>query len=60
MVCGHGNYLVGLTFRRANEFRIDASPEDVIQLMLDAATDLRDEAAITAWLWARATTIGAP
>lgn len=53
-------YMVGLTFLRVNGLRIDASPEDVLQLMLDVATDLRDETAITEWLRARATKIGAP
>lgn len=53
-------YMVGLTFLRVNGLRIDASPEDVLQLMLDVATDLRDEAAITEWLRARATKIGSP
>ncbi len=48
-------YLAGLTFLRVNGFRVDSSPEDVIQLMLDVATNLRDEAAIAEWLHARAT-----
>ena len=51
-------YMVGLTFLRVNGLRIDASPEDVLQLMLDVATDMRDEPVITEWLRARATEIG--
>lgn len=53
-------YMVGLTFLRVNGLRVDASPEDVLQLMLDVATDLRDETAITEWLRVRVTKIGAP
>ena len=53
-------YMVGLTFLRVNGLGIDASPEDVLQLMLDVATDISDESAITEWLRARATKIGAP
>lgn len=53
-------YMVGLTFLRVNGLRIDASPEDVLQLMLDVATDMRDESAITEWLRIRAITIGSP
>lgn len=53
-------YMAGLTFLRVNGFRIDASAEDVIQLMLDVAMDIKDEAAIAEWLQARATRIGSP
>jgi death-on-curing protein len=53
-------YMVGLTFLRVNGHGIDASPEDVLQLMLDVVTDIRDESAITEWLRVRATKIGAP
>jgi death-on-curing protein len=53
-------YMVGLTFLRVNGLRIDASPEDVLQLMLDVAMNMRDEPAITEWLRARATEIGSP
>ena len=53
-------YMVGLTFLRVNGLCVNAAPEDVLQLMLDVATDRRDEAAITEWLRARATEIGAP
>lgn len=53
-------YMVGLTFLRANGLRVDATPEDVIQLMLDVATDVSDESAITEWLRVRATEIGFP
>ena len=48
-------YMVGLTFLRVNGLRVDASPHDVIQLMLDVATDVSDEPAITEWLRVRAT-----
>jgi death-on-curing protein len=47
-------FLAGLTFLRVNGIRIDASPEDVLRLMLDVATDARDESAITEWLRVRA------
>ncbi len=49
--------MAGLTFLRVNGLRIDASPEDVLQLMLDVATDIRDEVAIAEWLRDRATRI---
>lgn len=48
-------YMVGLTFLRVNGLGIDASPEDVLQLMLGVATDVWDESAITEWLRVRAT-----
>ena len=51
-------YLVGLTFLRVNGLRIDASAEDILRLMLDVATDITDESAITEWLRIRATKIG--
>jgi death-on-curing protein len=44
----------GLTFLRVNGFRIDATPEDVIRLMLDVATDALAEPAIAEWLRTRA------
>lgn len=47
-------YMVGLTFLRVNGFRVDASPEDVLRLMLDVATDVKDESAIAEWLRVRA------
>ena len=47
-------FMAGLTFLRINGIRIDASPEDVLRLMLDVATDLSDEAAIAEWLRVRA------
>lgn len=50
-------YMAGLTFLRVNGLRIDASPEDVLQLMLDVATDIMDEVAIAEWLRTRATKI---
>jgi death-on-curing protein len=53
-------FLAGLTFLRVNGIRIDASPEDVLRLMLDVVTDSRDESSITEWLRVRATTIGSP
>jgi death-on-curing protein len=53
-------YMVGLTFLRVNGLGIDASPEDVLRLMLDVATDISDESAITEWLRVHATKIGAP
>jgi death-on-curing protein len=52
--------MVGLTFLRVNRLGIDASPEDVLRLMLDVVTDSRDESAITEWLRVHATKIGAP
>jgi len=52
-------YMAGLTFLRVNGIRIEASPEDVLKLMLEVATDLSDEAAIAEWLRIRATKIGA-
>ena len=52
--------MVGLTFLRVNGLGIDASPEDVLRLMLDVAMNIRDESAITEWLRVRATKIGAP
>jgi death-on-curing protein len=51
-------YMVGLTFLRVNGLRVDASPEDVLRLMLEVATDVKDESAITEWLRVRATKIG--
>jgi death-on-curing protein len=51
-------YLVGLTFLRVNGLRIDASADDILRLMLDVATDITDESAITEWLRIRATKIG--
>lgn len=48
-------YMVGLTFLRINGIRIDASAHDVLRLMIDVATDVSDEAAITEWLRGRAT-----
>ena len=52
-------FLAGLTFLRVNGIRIDASPEHVLRLMLDVATDAWDESAITEWLRVRASKIGA-
>lgn len=51
-------YMAGLTFLRVNGIRIEASPEDVLKLMLEVATDVSDEAAIAEWLRIRATKIG--
>ena len=53
-------YMVGLTFLRVNGVRVDASPEDVLRLMLEVATDVMDESAITKWLRVRARKIGSP
>jgi len=47
-------FATGLTFLRVNGVRVDAAPTDAIQLMLDVATDVADEAAIAAWLRERA------
>jgi len=44
----------GLVFLRVNGIRLVAAPEDSVRLMLDVATDSADEAAIAAWLRARA------
>ena len=52
-------YMVGLTFLRVNGVRIDAAPADVLRLMLDVATDVRDEPAIAEWLRVRAAKVGA-
>ena len=43
-------FMVGLTFLRVNGIRIVAAPEDVLRLMLEVATDVADETAITEWL----------
>ena len=53
-------YMVGLTFLRVNGVRVDASPEDVLRLMLEGSTDVMDESAITKWLRVRARKIGSP
>lgn len=50
-------YMTGWTFLRINAFHLRAIPEDVIQLMLDVATDVVDEKAIAEWLRARATKV---
>ena len=47
-------YMSGWTFLRLNGWFVRASPDDVVRLMLDVATDIVDEAAIAAWLRARA------
>lgn len=48
-------YMSGWTFLRINAVHVRAEPQDVIQLMLDVATDACDESAIAEWLRARAT-----
>lgn len=50
-------YMVALTFLRINGFRIQASPEEIITLMLDVATDLIDESGIEEWFESRATPV---
>jgi death-on-curing protein len=47
-------YMTAWTFLRVNGFRVDATPEDIIRLMLDVATDAMDEVAIADWLRTRA------
>ena len=47
-------FVTGLTFLRVNGFRVDAKAEDVIQLMIDVATDVSNESAIADWLRLRA------
>ena len=47
-------YMSGWTFLFINGYRVDATPEDVIQLMLDVATGAKKEAAIAKWLRGRA------
>jgi len=47
----------GWTFLRINGYAVHASPTDIIQLMLDVATDVADEPAIADWLRARAVTV---
>jgi len=44
----------GWTFLRLNGWFVRATPDDVVRLMLDVATDIVDAAAIAAWLRARA------
>lgn len=46
-------YMAGWTFLRVNRIHVIATPEEVIQLMLDVATDASDEPAIAQWLRAR-------
>lgn len=43
-------YMVGVTFLRYNGYRVTATPQDIIAMMLDVATDKCDEATIAAWL----------
>ena len=47
-------YMASWTFLRVNRIHVIATPEEVIQLMLDVATDASDETAIAQWLRARA------
>ena len=47
-------YMAALAFLRINGFRVRASPEEIIALMLDVANDLMNESAIEAWLERRA------
>jgi death-on-curing protein len=47
-------YMCAWTFLRINGFLVEAAPVDVLQLMLDVATDARDETATAEWLRARA------
>jgi len=47
-------YMCGWTFLRLNGWSVRASPDDVVRLMLDVATDIADEAAIVVWLRAHA------
>jgi death-on-curing protein len=47
-------YMCGWTFLRVNGWFVRATPEDVVRLMLDVATDVADEPTIAEWLRARA------
>ena len=49
--------MAALTFLRISGYRVQATPQDIITLMLDVANDLIDEPAIEAWFEARATLI---
>lgn len=50
-------YATGLTFLRVNAVRITVESTDGIQLMLEVATDVADEAVIAQWLRDRSTRI---
>ncbi len=50
-------YMCGWTFLRINGLLVVATPQDVLQLMLDVATDVSDETAIAEWLRARASKV---
>ncbi len=50
-------YMAGWTFLRINGFFLRAIPKDIIQVMLDVATDAADERAIAGWLRERATRV---
>ena len=43
-------YVAGITFLRMNGTRVQALAQAVIDLMLDVATDQRDESSIADWL----------
>jgi death-on-curing protein len=47
-------YMTAWTFLRINGVRVNATPEDVIRLMLDVATDALAEPATAEWLKIRA------
>lgn len=50
-------YMTGWTFLRVNGFFVRAAPNEIIQLMLDVATDVADESVIALWLRERATPV---
>ena len=47
-------YMTGWTFLRVNGFVVTATPEAIVKLMINVATDVADETAIAQWLRARA------
>lgn len=51
-------YASGWTFLRVNGFFVRAAPIEIIQLMLDVATDVADESVIAQWLRERSTQVG--
>ena len=48
------SYMAALTFLRINGYRVQATPEEIITLMLDVANDLLDESGIEVWFVQRA------
>jgi death-on-curing protein len=48
-------YMAALTFLFINGYRVQATPEEIITLMLAVANDVLDESGIEAWFAKRAT-----